>query len=428
MNKLYPISVTGLGYVGLPLAVAFARHTSVVGYDTNEEHVSSLARGLDKNHMTGSEDLQHRNLMFTTDPAHLARAAFHIIAVPTPVDAARQPDVSILFNATRTLARYLKKGDIVVYESTVYPGLTEEECVPILEQESGLQCGSDFFIGYSPERINPGDTEHTLENTIKIIAAQDERTLDMMATTYGAVVKAGLHRIGNIKVAEAAKVIENTQRDINIALMNELALIFEKMQLDTSDVLTAAGTKWNFLRFQPGLVGGHCIGVDPYYLTHKSLRLGYSPRVILSGRSVNDSMGLYVARMVVKQLIKSGKVIKGACITILGLAFKENIPDSRNTRVVDIVRELESFDIKVQIHDPCVDKKEAAQEHQIIIVEREQLERCDAVILAVAHREFVDGGWPFITGLLKDGQGTVFDVKSVLPRELKPDGIILQRL
>ena len=428
MKTIRPISVTGLGYVGLPLAVAFARHTRVIAYDINSEHVSSLAQGMDKLHMFGRDQLQNSNLLFTANPEDLVRATFHIIAVPTPVDVARQPDLSIIFSATRTLARHLKKGDIVVYESTVYPGLTEDECVPILEKESGLKCGKDFFVGYSPERINPGDSEHTLENTVKIISAQDEHTLDLVAETYAIVVKAGVHRVSSIMVAEAAKVIENTQRDINIALMNELSLIFEKMQIDTTDVLKAAGTKWNFLKFQPGLVGGHCIGVDPYYLTYKAMRLGYSPRVILSGRSINDSMGVYVARMVIKQLIKSGMVVRDACVTILGFAFKENVSDARNTRVIDIMTELESFDIKVQVHDPRVDKKEAGREYQIDILDAKQLQKSDAVILAVGHREFVEGGWPFIAGLLRAGQGIVFDVKSVLPRESKPQNINLQRL
>lgn len=428
MKTIRPISVTGLGYVGLPLVVAFARHTRVIAYDINSEHVSSLAKGMDKLHMFGRDQLQNSNLLFTANSDDLVQATFHIIAVPTPVNAARQPDLSIIFNATRTLARYLKKGDIIVYESTVYPGLTEEECVPILEQESGLKCGQDFFVGYSPERINPGDSEHNLENTIKIVSAQDENTLNLITETYATVVKAGLHRVSGIKVAEAAKVIENTQRDINIALMNELALIFEKVQIDTADVLEAAGTKWNFLKFRPGLVGGHCIGVDPYYLTHKAMRLGYSPRVILSGRSINDSMGVYVARMVLKQLIKSGMVVRDACVTILGFAFKENISDARNTRVIDIVRELESFDIKVQVHDPWVDKNKVGREYQIDIQDAQQLKKSDAVILAVSHREYVDGGWPFIAGLLREGQGIVFDVKSILSRESRPDGITLQRL
>jgi len=428
MKTLRPISVSGLGYVGLPLAVAFARYTRVTGYDTNAEHVLNLARGLDKRHMFSSDELQNRNLLFTSDPAELAQATFHIIAVPTPVDDVRHPDLTIIFDATRTIARYLKKGDVVVYESTVYPGLTEEECLPILESVSGLKNGRDFFIGYSPERINPGDSEHTLENTIKIVSAQDEETLRLMVDTYATVVRAGLHCVSSIKVAEAAKVIENTQRDINIALMNELSLIFEKMQIDTADVLKAAGTKWNFLRFQPGLVGGHCIGVDPYYLTHKALRLGYSPRVILSGRSINDAMGLYVARMAVKQLIKTGKAVKDACITILGFAFKENISDARNTRVIDIIRELESFEVKVQVHDPWVDRQEAVREYQIDILDANQLKKSDAVILAVAHKEFVNGGWSFVAGLLRDKQGIVFDVKSVLPRESIPDGITLHRL
>ncbi len=429
MNKLRSISVIGLGYVGLPLAVAFAKHTRVVGFDTNKQHVINLNNGFDKHGVVmQAEELKQKNLLFTANPSDLGGASFHIIAVPTPINASREPDLEMVFSATRTVAEHLKKNDIIVYESTVYPGLTEEECVPILEQVSGLKCGKDFFVGYSPERINPGDQLHTLENTVKIVSAQDEESLNLIAETYEAVVKAGTHRAQSIKIAEAAKVIENTQRDINIALMNELSLIFERLQIDTSDVLEAAGTKWNFLKFQPGLVGGHCIGVDPYYLTHKAVQAGYSPRVILSGRSINDSMGLYVARMVVKQMIKTGMVVKNSCVTILGFTFKENISDIRNTRVIDIVNELQSFDINVQVYDPLADKAEVYKEYQFNLCTKDELIKSDAVILAVPHKEFVDSGWDLISSLLRDNQGIVFDVKSLLPRNIKPDNIILQRL
>lgn len=427
-KKLRTISVIGLGYVGLPLALAFSRHTDVIGYDTNVDLVNHLQRGIDKHRVTGNENLTCDNLLFTGNTEDIKKASLHIIAVPTPIDRARQPDLEIILSATRMLAQNIKKGDIIVYESTVYPGLTEELCLPILESISGMVCGKDFFIGYSPERINPGDSQHSLENTVKIISAQDEATLDVLAATYETVVKEGVHRVQSIKVAEAAKVIENTQRDINIALMNELALIFEKLQIDTMDVLEAAGTKWNFLKFQPGLVGGHCIGVDPYYLTHKAMQLGYAPRIILSGRSVNDSMGLYVARMMVKQLIKTGIVVKNATVTILGFSFKENIPDIRNTRVIDIVSELRSFDIRVQVLDPWVDPQEVRKEYQLEIMDKHQLEPADAVILAVPHTEFIQGGWTYIEGLLKHKAGVVFDVKSVLPRGSKPGKITLQRL
>jgi UDP-N-acetyl-D-galactosamine dehydrogenase len=429
MNKLRSISVIGLGYVGLPLAVAFAKHTRVVGFDTNGQHIINLNNGFDKHGVVmQAEELKQKKLLFTANPSDLGKASFHIIAVPTPINASREPDLEMVFSATRAVAENLKNDDIIVYESTVYPGLTEEECVPILEQVSGLKCGRDFFVGYSPERINPGDQQHTLENTVKIVSAQDEETLDLIAETYGAIVKAGTHRVQSIKIAEAAKVIENTQRDINIALMNELSLIFERLQIDTSDVLEAAGTKWNFLKFQPGLVGGHCIGVDPYYLTHKAIQAGYSPRVILSGRSINDAMGLYVARMVVKQMIKTGMVVKNSCVTILGFTFKENISDIRNTRVIDIVKELQSFDVNVQVYDPLADKVEVYKEHQLNLCTRDELVKSDAVILAVPHMEIVDGGWDLISGLLRGNQGIVFDVKSLLPRNSKPDNIILQRL
>ena len=428
MGKSKTISVLGLGYVGLPLAVAFGRHTHVVGYDVNKSRIADLRQGIDRINIVDEANLKQADILFTNDPGELSNATFHIIAVPTPVNNARHPDLEPLFSATKSVGKYLKKGDIVVYESTVYPGLTEEECLPLLEIESGLKCGRDFFIGYSPERINPGDTQHTLENTVKVVSAQDPDTLNTIAEIYEQVVKAGIHRASSINIAEAAKVIENTQRDINIALMNELSIIFSKMKIDTADVLEAAGTKWNFLNFKPGLVGGHCIGVDPYYLTHKAMLLGYSPRVILSGRSINDSMGLYVARMVVKQLIKSGINVKGAYVTILGFSFKENVPDIRNTRVIDIVTELQSFDINVQVYDPLADKDEVKEEYQLNLLERNELKSANAIILAVAHNEFIKGGWTLIQTLLQDNKGVVFDAKSVLPRDTKPDGINLQRL
>ena len=428
MTELRKISITGLGYVGLPLALAFSKHTNVIGYDTNPELIDSLQKGIDKNRVTGSNKITTNNILFTNQHSDISDASFHIIAVPTPIDKAKQPDLEIILSATRRLAGEIKHGDIIVYESTVYPGLTEEECLPILESVSGLECGKDFYLGYSPERINPGNSQHSLENTVKVVSAQDEKTLNIIANTYSKIVTAGIHIVPGIKVAEAAKVIENTQRDINIALMNELSLIFEKLQIDTEDVLKAAGTKWNFLKFNPGLVGGHCIGVDPYYLTHKSLQLGYAPRVILSGRSVNDSMGLYVARMVVKQLIKSGVMVKNAKVVILGFAFKENISDIRNTRVIDIVHELESFDINVQVYDPLVDSRDVEQEYNFALSEKNQIGNADAVILAVIHDEFIKGGWPYIEGILKNKSGVVFDVKSVLPRENKADTIILHRL
>ena len=422
------ISVIGLGYVGLPLAVGFAKHTRVIGFDTNDKLVMNLKNGADKNRVVARDELKNKNLSLTSDPEQLKNADFHIVAVPTPINSQRDPDLEKIFTATETVAGVLKKNDIIVYESTVYPGLTEEECIPRLEQISGLKCGRDFFVGYSPERINPGDMQHSLENTIKVISAQDQDTLEQIARIYSVVVRAGLHHIQSIRVAEAAKVIENTQRDINIALMNELSLIFEKLGIDTADVLDAAGTKWNFLKFRPGLVGGHCIGVDPYYLTHKAVQVGYSPRVILSGRSVNDSMGVYVARMVVKQLIKTGIVIRNSVVTILGVTFKENISDVRNSRVIDIVRELESFDINVQVYDPLADKMDVVNEYGIEIMDKKMLKKANAVILAVTHQEFLDAGWNYILDLLHDRSGVVFDVKSALPRENRPESVILKRL
>jgi len=428
MSKLGTVSVIGLGYVGLPLAIAFGKHSKVIGFDIDTIRIDELQKGIDKVCLTGKGYLEQSDVLYTDNPDELSNANFHIVTVSTPINNTNQPDLRSLFSASETLGSKLKKEDIVVFESTVYPGLTEEECIPILESSSGLKCGQDFYVGYSPERINPGDTQHCLENTIKIVSAQDDKTLEKIAVTYESVVESGVYRASSIKVAEAAKVIENTQRDINIALMNELALIFRKMDIDTADVLEAAGTKWNFLKFSPGLVGGHCIGVDPYYLTHKAMLLNYSPRVILSGRSVNDSMGHYVARMVIKDLIKSGIIVKDANVIILGFTFKENIPDIRNTRVIDMIKELESFGVNIQIYDPLVDKNDVKNEYDLILCDKEDLKPSHGVILAVIHEEFIEGGWTLIEQLLENGKGAVFDVKSVLTREDKPEGISLQRL
>lgn len=428
MDELRTISIIGLGYVGFPLAIAFGRHTRVIGFDINKKRIDELKKGIDKTSLIDKADFEQSDILYTDNSDELNNASFHIVTVPTPINKARQPDLELLFSASETLGPQLKKNDIVVYESTVYPGLTEEECIPILESSSGLKCGQDFSVGYSPERINPGDTQHTLENTVKIISAQDEGTLERIAATYEIIVNEGTYKASSIKAAEAAKVIENTQRDINIALMNELALIFNKMEIDTKDVLEAAGTKWNFLKFSPGLVGGHCIGVDPYYLTHKAMLLHYSPRIILSGRSVNDSMGYYVARMVIKNLIKSGVTVKDSNVIILGFSFKEDIPDIRNTRVIDTVKELESFDVNVQVYDPLADKNEVRNEYDLALCDKDSLKPSDAIILAVTHKEFIDGGWKFIKELLEDSRGIVFDVKSILPREKIPEGISLYRL
>ena len=352
MNSERIISVIGLGYVGLPVAVAFGKVRRTIGFDINPLRISELQAGFDRTGEVTGTDLQNSDIAFTDKVAELAGADFHIVAVPTPVDEAHQPDLTLMYKASETVGRALKKGDIVVYESTVYPGVTEDECVPVLERVSGLQCGRDFTVGYSPERINPGDKEHTFTKIKKVVSGQDAATLEIVARVYESVVTAGVHRATSIKVAEAAKVIENTQRDLNIALMNELALIFDRMGIDTNEVLEAAGTKWNFLPFRPGLVGGHCIGVDPYYLTHKAEKIGYIPQVILAGRRINDGMGKFIAQRTVKEMIHAGHNVLGNRVTVLGLTFKENCPDLRNSKVIDIIRELQDYGIDVQVCDP----------------------------------------------------------------------------
>ena len=422
------IAVVGLGYVGLPVAVAFAREgLAVVGFDIDASRVRELEGGQDRTREVEAADLRHPSLRFTSDAGGLRACDFFIVTVPTPIDDARRPDLRAMFEASRLVGAALKKGDIVVYESTVYPGAVEEECAPILEQCSGLKVGSDFNVGYSPERINPGDKEHRLESIVKVVSAQNPETLDIIADTYGSVVKAGIHRAPSIKVAEAAKVIENTQRDLNIAFMNELSLIFRALDIDTGDVLAAARTKWNFLPFQPGLVGGHCIGVDPYYLTYRAEKAGYHPEVILAGRRINDGMGQRVAKECIRGLLRRKGT--GGIVTILGLTFKEDVPDTRNSRVVDIVRELESFGLQVQVHDPLANPEDARHEYGLMtITELGELRPADAVILAVAHNSYVKGGWPLIQKLLAGGSGLVFDVKMKLDRRNKPDGIELWRL
>jgi len=422
------ISVVGLGYVGLPVAVAFGRRSRVIGFDIDPGRVEALRRGVDRTGEVDPEELAATDVRFTNDAEALREADFHIVAVPTPIDRTRTPDLRALLGAARTVGRGLGRGDIVVFESTVYPGVTEEECIPVLEEASGLARGADFAVGYSPERINPGDREHTFTRVAKIVAAQDEATLGIVARGYESVVAAGVHRAASIRVAEAAKVIENTQRDLNIALMNELALIFARLGIDTRDVLAAAGTKWNFLPFTPGLVGGHCIGVDPYYLAHKAAMLGYQPEVILAGRRVNDAMGAYIAGRVVKILVRRGLGANRAVVTILGFTFKENVPDVRNTRVVDIVRELEDCGLEVQVHDPCADREAASREHRVGIVDCDALRPADAVILAVPHAAFAHWGWPGITTLLRESRGIVIDVKGALDRGTCPAGIKLLRL
>lgn len=388
VSKRKPVAVVGLGYVGLPLAVAFARTLEVIGFDISQARVDALRRGHDHTNEVSDEALRESTLVYTADPAELARAGVIIVAVPTPIDGHRNPDISPVTGASRTVGRHLSKGCIVVYESTVYPGLTEEICVPILEKESGLRHGIDFSVGYSPERINPGDKVHTLETIVKIVSGADAPTTKTLTELYGSVVVAGIHQASSIRVAEAAKVIENTQRDLNIALMNELAIIFDKMGIDTLEVLEAAGTKWNFLPFRPGLVGGHCIGVDPYYLTFKAEELGHHPQVILAGRRINDYMGKYVAECTVKRLIKCGKRINGARVGILGFTFKENVPDLRNTHVIDVINELRDYDVEVLVHDPQADPAEALHEYGQELVHLDKLVNLDALVLAVGHASY----------------------------------------
>jgi UDP-N-acetyl-D-glucosamine/UDP-N-acetyl-D-galactosamine dehydrogenase len=421
------IAVIGLGYVGLPVAAAFARGGGpVVGFDIDQTRIRELKAGRDRTREVESSDLKLSSLSFTTEVTALQASDFFIITVPTPIDTARRPDLGAMFEASRLVGAALKQGDVVVYESTVYPGAVEEECVPILEQCSGLKASSDFNVGYSPERINPGDRQHRFETITKVVSAQNPQTLDIVANVYGSVVTAGIHRAPSIKVAEAAKVIENTQRDLNIAFMNELSLIFQALDIDTGDVLAAARTKWNFMPFQPGLVGGHCIGVDPYYLTYRAEKAGYHPEVILAGRRINDGMGERVARECVRGLMR--RKLRSSIVTVLGLTFKENVPDTRNSRVIDIVRELQSFGLTVQLHDPMANAADAKHEYGVTLMELDALQPADAVILAVAHDNYLDGGWRLIQRLLVDGSGFVFDVKTKLDRASQPAGIELWRL
>ncbi|MDE0582094.1 nucleotide sugar dehydrogenase [Planococcus sp. A6] len=422
------IGLVGLGYVGLPVAVAFGKKHHIIGFDINENRIASLQSGTDYTNEVTDEELQAANIEFTSNGSKLSEANFLIVAVPTPINEHNQPDLTPLVKASETVGKHLSKGTIVVYESTVYPGATEEVCVPVLEKFSGLEYGVDFFVGYSPERINPGDKEHTFTTITKVVAGQSPEILEIVASTYASVVKAGVHKASSIKVAEAAKVIENTQRDVNIALMNELALIFDRLNIDTSEVLAAAGTKWNFLKFSPGLVGGHCIGVDPYYLTHKAQAVGYQPEVILSGRRVNDNLGNFIASTLVKKLIKKGAGVRGSKVTVLGLTFKENVPDLRNSKVIDVIRELQEFDIDIQVTDAEASSKEAVQEYGIELVPFNELEKSDAVVFAVPHKEYVEMGWEGVRALLKEKDGIVVDIKSILSQEEKPEELELWRL
>ena len=399
------LAVVGLGYVGLPLAVAFGRKVPVIGFDVNAAKVASLKQGIDPTGELTKEEVEAGRIQYTTNPGELRRAGFVVVAVPTPIDRHKRPDLTPVEAASRAVGANLAPGTTVVFESTVYPGVTEEVCVPILEHESGLKCGVDFTVGYSPERINPGDREHTLERIVKVVAGQDEATLDRVARVYELVVEAGVHRAPTIKTAEAAKVIENTQRDLNIALMNELSVIFGRMGIETREVLRAAGTKWNFLPFTPGLVGGHCIGVDPYYLTHKAQELGYQPQVILAGRAINDSMGKHVAENVVKGLIRCGKAVQGSRVLILGLTFKENVSDLRNSRVADVIAELREYGVDVVAHDPLVDPAEAEHEFGLRPLALEEAGPVDAIVAAVNHRAFAELDIDRLQGFYRSGSG-----------------------
>ena len=423
------LSVIGLGYVGMPIAVAFAKKLKVIGFDINTEKIQLYKFGIDPTKEVGDEAIQHTTVEFSSDENCLRDARFHIVAVPTPVNEDHTPDLSPVESASRILGRNLTAGSVVVFESTVYPGVTEEICVPILEKESGLKFGADFKVGYSPERINPGDKVHRLETITKIVSGMDEETLGMVAQVYELVVHAGVHKASSIKVAEAAKVIENSQRDINIAFMNELSIIFNKMGIDTQEVLNAAGTKWNFLKFKPGLVGGYCIGVDPYYLTYKAEQLGYHSQIILGGRRINDDMGRYVAEILVKSLIRADKIVQGAGVAILGLTFKENCPDSRNSKVMDIIRELAEYGITPVVVDPVADAAEARRLYGIEIVSVEKIQNMDAVILAVAHDVFSHISAAEMDRFFKTGRKVLLDIKGVLDRKnYKNAGYVYWRL
>ncbi len=419
-NKEEKISLIGLGYVGMPIAVAFAKKVDVIGFDLNVKKIELYKSGIDPTNEVGDEVISNTTVEFTADESKLKEAKFHIVAVPTPVNSDHTPDLTPVESASRIVGRNLIKGSIVVYESTVYPGVTEEICVPILEKESGLKCGVDFKVGYSPERINPGDKVHRLETIVKIVSGMDEESLEEIAKVYELVVEAGVHRAENIKVAEAAKVIENSQRDINIAFMNELSIIFNKMGIDTKSVLKAAGTKWNFLKFFPGLVGGHCIGVDPYYLTYKAEQLGYHSQIILSGRRINDDMGKYVAESVVKNLIKADVAIKQAKVAILGFTFKENCPDTRNTKIIDIYNELKEYGITAIVADPAADAEEAKHLYGMEFAKMEEICNCDAVILAVAHDAFKNLVQADFDKMFKPGANSkkvLADIKGLLCRK-----------
>ena len=412
------LAVIGLGYVGLPIALEFAKKINVIGFDISQERIELMKQKIDPSNELISNDFENCSIHFTSDLTELKKASFFIIAVPTPIDDANLPDLKPLLAATRTISKVLKKGDYVVYESTVYPGCTEEDCIPLLEEESGLRFKEDFKVGYSPERINPGDKEHTLQNVVKVVSGCSDESLQEIALTYQLVVQAGVHRAPSIKVAEAAKIIENTQRDVNIALINELSIIFNKLNINTFDVLEAAGTKWNFLKFSPGLVGGHCIGVDPYYLTHKAQQAGYHSRVITSGRYVNDSMGFYIAKQTVKKVIAQGKHIQEARALIMGATFKEDVSDIRNTKVIDIITELKSYQMSVDIVDPHANSEEMEREYGVSLIQHPS-NNYDAIIVAVNHHAYLELTETYFKSLFKDGMGVFIDVKGIYKSKIK---------
>ena len=412
------LAVIGLGYVGLPIALEFAKKINVIGFDISQERIELMKQKIDPSNELISNDFENCSIQFTSDLTELKKASFFIIAVPTPIDDANLPDLKPLLAATKTISKVLKKGDYVVYESTVYPGCTEEDCIPLLEEESGLRFKEDFKVGYSPERINPGDKVHTLQNVIKVVSGCCEESLQEIALTYELVVQAGVHRAPSIKVAEAAKIIENTQRDVNIALINELSIIFNKLKINTFDVLEAAGTKWNFLKFSPGLVGGHCIGVDPYYLTHKAQQAGYHSRVITSGRYVNDSMGFYIAKQTVKKVIAQGKHIQEARALIMGATFKEDVSDIRNTKVIDIITELKSYQMSVDIVDPHANSEEMEKEYGVSLIQQPS-NNYDAIIVAVNHHAYLELTETYFKSLFKEGKGVFIDVKGIYKSKIK---------
>ncbi|WP_414047243.1 nucleotide sugar dehydrogenase [Macrococcus equi] len=408
------IAVVGLGYVGLPVAVAFGRQTNVIGFDINQDRINELKKNYDRTKEVMEEELKIADINFTSNPNDLKYANFIIIAVPTPIDEFNAPDLTLIRKVSETVGANMSRNTIVVYESTVYPGVTEEICIPILEKSSNLSIGKDFSVGYSPERINPGDKVHTFSNIMKVVSGYDEKTLNIVADTYSLVVEAGVYKASSIKVAEAAKVIENTQRDVNIALMNELSLIFDKLNIDTTEVLNAASTKWNFLNFKPGLVGGHCIGVDPYYLTHKAQQVGHHPEIILAGRRINDNMSNYIVSSFVKQLVKNGHTLNRVKVNVLGLTFKENCPDLRNTKVIDIINELQDYGFIVNVNDVEADKEEAKRYYGIDLKPRTDLKMADAVIFAVPHKDYIINKEKYLELLNKDG--IVIDIKGIIEK------------